>query len=103
MWSDVSGGYAVVHPTKEEYAHMDGIRFPFILKKENQIKERQYRKFCIIKDRRLGSKDRTKLEERIKKLILENKERFFDPIIGKEIQPICKRNKGGWDKCQPKS
>lgn len=95
MWSDVPKDM-VVHPTKEEYACMDAIRFPFMLEKENQEKEKQYKRFCIIRDRRLGSRDHAKLEERIKKLIFENHERFFDPRIGEEIKPICKRNKGGW-------
>ena len=96
MWRDVPRHTVVMHPTKEEYADMDAIRFPFMLTKENQIKEQQYKRFCAIKDRRLGGKEYAKLEERIKKLIFENKERFFDPRIGEEIRPICKRNKGGW-------
>jgi len=96
MWSNIPKGRVVVHPTKEEYEYMDGLRFPFIHNKENQEKEKRYKRFCVLKDKRLGGKEYKKLEERIQKLIFENKERFFDPRIGEEIKPICKRNKGGW-------
>jgi len=87
----------VVHPTKEEYEIMDRIRFPFLINKEKQIKETVCKKFEEIKKVEFGKyKDRNKLEERIKRLIAENKERFFDPRIGEEIKPIATRNKGGW-------
>jgi isopentenyl diphosphate isomerase/L-lactate dehydrogenase-like FMN-dependent dehydrogenase len=88
----------IKHPTKEEYAYMDGLRFPFILNEENVLKEAKYQRFERIKKIKFGDKERNKLEERIKKLIYENKKRFFDPRIGEEIHPVVKRNSWGWDK-----
>lgn len=85
------------HPTIEEYEGMDRIRFPFMFVKEEILKENQYIKFNTLKNRH-HNKGRIALEERIKKLIYENKDRFFDPILGKEIHPIAKRNRGGWAK-----
>jgi len=85
------------HPTIEEYEEMDRIRFPFMFIKEVILKEEQYTKFNRIKGRRYD-KDRIALEARIKKLIYENKEKFFDPILKEEICPIAKRNSGGWAK-----
>ena len=82
----------VIHPTKKEYEVMDRIRFPFMFKEEGKTREKLYNKIHEIK----LEGNRHKLKERIKKLIGENKERFFDPRIKKEIQPIAKRNSGGW-------
>ena len=85
------------HPTKEEYEQMDNLRFPFMLNKENALKERKYDKFNNIKERKVSTKkNHIKLEERIKKLIHENKEKFFDPISNTEIHPVATRNSGGW-------
>jgi len=72
----------IIHPTKEEYEEMDRLRFPFTCTKEAKSKEIHR----IIQERKKRGRD-FKLEERIKKLVQENKEKFFDPRINKEIKP----------------
>jgi hypothetical protein len=62
-------------PTEQEYEEMDNLRFPFLLNKESLKKEKKHQE---------------KLKKRIRKLIMENKERFYDPILKKEILPICR-------------
>lgn len=88
----------IIHPTKEEYAMMDKIRFPFMYEKKNMIEEAKYQKYERFKKVKFGNKARYKLEERIKALIIENKEKFFDPRISEEIFPISKKDNGGWAK-----
>lgn len=67
----------VIHPTREEYEEMDRIRFPFMFL-ESVKSERKI-------NRKMKQVQITKLEERINKLIKENKGSFFDPRIKKEI------------------
>lgn len=61
----------VTHPTRKEYEEMDVIRFPFM--------RRAIKVDC--------ASYTPELKQRIKKLIRE-KQTFFDPIRGIEIDPI---------------
>lgn len=64
---------------------MDRIRFPFMFTKEAILKEKAEKKAIRMKNRKEGYNDR--LRERIDRLIRENKETFFDPVLGIEIKP----------------